>query len=150
MSQILRNVRYSGNYRRSHQWRSIKKGVIENYAKFPGKRLCQSLFFNKVAGLRAKTLFKKRLCRLCLPLKFWKTPFLQNTSWRLLLFFIWVFFHGHSQITGLQMKGVRISLTPDYHFHLVHRHLDISEAITPESSFLHIGSSWTRTGKLSM
>ena len=27
-----------------------KKGVLRNFAKFMGKRLCQSLFFNKVAG----------------------------------------------------------------------------------------------------
>ena len=29
-----------------------KKGVLENLTKFTGKHLCQSLFFNKVAGLR--------------------------------------------------------------------------------------------------
>ena len=29
-----------------------KKGVLRNFAKFTGKHLCQSLFFNKVAGLR--------------------------------------------------------------------------------------------------
>ena len=28
-----------------------KKGVLRNFAKFTGKYLCQSLFFNKVAGL---------------------------------------------------------------------------------------------------
>ena len=28
-----------------------KIGVLRNFAKFTGKRLCQSLFFNKVAGL---------------------------------------------------------------------------------------------------
>ena len=27
-----------------------KEGVLRNYAKFTGKHLCQSLFFNKVAG----------------------------------------------------------------------------------------------------
>ena len=30
---------------------SVKKGVLRNFAKFTGKHLCQSLFFNKVAGL---------------------------------------------------------------------------------------------------
>ena len=29
-----------------------KKGVLRNFAKFTGKHLSQSLFFNKVAGLR--------------------------------------------------------------------------------------------------
>ena len=28
-----------------------KIGAIQNFAKFTGKRLCQSLFFNKLAGL---------------------------------------------------------------------------------------------------
>ena len=30
----------------------IGKGVLRNFAKLTGKHLCQSLFFNKVAGLR--------------------------------------------------------------------------------------------------
>ena len=30
----------------------LKKGVIKNFAKFTGKHMCQSLFFNKIAGLR--------------------------------------------------------------------------------------------------
>ena len=28
----------------------MKKGVLRNFTKFTGKRLCQSLFFNKAAG----------------------------------------------------------------------------------------------------
>ena len=64
------------------------------------------------------------------------------------IFSIWLFFHEHSRITGLQGKGKGISLTPYYHFHPLHRHLDISRAITAESSPLHIGSSRTRTGNL--
>ena len=46
-------------------WRSsrpevfCKKEVLENFEKFTGKHLCQSLFFNKVAGLRHATLLKK-------------------------------------------------------------------------------------------
>ena len=38
--------------RNSHQRCSMKKGVLRNFVKFTGKHLCQSLFFNKVAGLR--------------------------------------------------------------------------------------------------
>ena len=30
---------------------SVKKGVLKNFAKITGKHLCQSLFYNKVAGL---------------------------------------------------------------------------------------------------
>ena len=47
--------------------------------KFTGKHLCQSLFFNKVAGLRPATSLKKRLWHRCFPLsfaKFLRTPFL--------------------------------------------------------------------------
>ena len=60
----------------------------------------------------------------------------------------WVFFHEHSRITGLQGKREGISLTPHYHFHSLHRHTDISRAITAESSPLQIASSQTRTGNL--
>ena len=40
------------------------------------------------------------------------------------------------------------SLTPHYHFDPLHKHLDISWAITAESSPLHIASSRTQTGNL--
>ena len=69
-----------------HQSCSMKKGVLRNFTKFTGKQLCQSLFFDKVAGLRAATLLKKRLWHRCFPLnfaKFLRTPFLQNPSGRL-------------------------------------------------------------------
>ena len=63
-------------------------------------------------------------------------------------FSIWVFFHEHSRFTGKQGKGEGIYLTPLYHFHPLHRHLDISRAITAGSSPLHIAGSRTRTGNL--
>ena len=65
-----------------------------------------------------------------------------------IFFSIWLFFHEHSRITGLQGKGEGIPLTPQYHFHPLYRHLYISQAITAESSPLHIPSSRTRTGNL--
>ena len=37
----------------------LLKGALRNFAKFTEKHLCQSLFFNKVAGLRPATLLKK-------------------------------------------------------------------------------------------
>ena len=64
--------------RSSHQRCSIKKGFLKNLAKFIGKHLSQSLFFNKVASLRLATLLKKRLWHRCFPVKFAKflrTPF---------------------------------------------------------------------------
>ena len=67
----------------------------------------------------------------------------------LLLFFsIWIFFHEHSRITGLQGKEEGIFLTPHYRFHPLHRHLGISRAITAESLPLRIASSRTLTENL--
>ena len=37
--------------RSSHRRCSVRKGVLRNFGKFTGKHLCQSLSFNKVAGL---------------------------------------------------------------------------------------------------
>ena len=83
--------------RSSHQRCSMKKGVLRNFAKFTGKHLCQSLFLNKVAGLRSllqknlwhpATLLKKRLWHRCFPVNFAKllrTPFFIEHVWWLLL-----------------------------------------------------------------
>ena len=49
-----------------------RKGVLRNFAKFTGKQLCQSYFFNKVAGLRTAIFLKKRLWRRCFPVNFAK------------------------------------------------------------------------------
>ena len=37
---------------------SVKNGVLRNFAKFTGKYLCHSLFFNKVTGFRPGGSFK--------------------------------------------------------------------------------------------
>ena len=63
-------------------------------------------------------------------------------------FFVWVFFHEHSRITGLQGKGESISLTSPYHFHPLQRQLDICRTITVESSTLLVASNRTRTRNL--
>ena len=58
-------------FRSSHRKCSVKKGALRNFVKLTGKDLCQSLFFNKVAGLWPVTLLKKEtlaqafLCELC-------------------------------------------------------------------------------------
>ena len=57
---------------------SIKMGVLRNYTKLTGKHLCQSLFFDKIAGLRPATLLKKRLWHRRFSVnfsKFLRTPF---------------------------------------------------------------------------
>ena len=42
--------------------------------KFTGKHLCQGLFFNKFAGLRAATLVKKKLSDMYFPVNFFEIP----------------------------------------------------------------------------
>ena len=65
-----------------------QKRVLRNFVKFIGKRLCQSLIFNKVAGLGPGTLSKKRLWHWCFPVnfaKFLRAPFLtEHLRWLLL------------------------------------------------------------------
>ena len=56
--------------RSSHQKCSLRKGVLRNFAKFTGKHLCQSLFLNKVAGLRPATLLKTRVWHRCFTCEF--------------------------------------------------------------------------------
>ena len=50
----------------------FSKGALKNFAKFTGKHLCQSLFFNNIVGLRPATLLKKRLLHMCFPVNFAK------------------------------------------------------------------------------
>ena len=50
------------------------KGVLRNFAKFTGKHLCQSLIFNKVAGMRPATLLKRRFWRRCFPVSVRRCP----------------------------------------------------------------------------
>ena len=53
----------AGRYRSSRPEVFSKKGVLRYFTKFTGKHLCQSVFFNKVAGLRPATLLKKTLAQ---------------------------------------------------------------------------------------
>ena len=50
----------------------LLRGVLKNFAKITGKRLCWSLFFNKVAGLRPTMLLKERLQHRLFPVNFTK------------------------------------------------------------------------------
>ena len=68
--------------RSSFQGLFSEKGVLKNFAKFTGKHLCQSLFFNKVVGVRSVTLLKKRLWHKRSPvhfMQFLRTPFFYKT-----------------------------------------------------------------------
>ena len=45
----------------SHREVFCKKGVLRNFAKFTRKHRCQSLFFNKVAGLRPTNIYLSKV-----------------------------------------------------------------------------------------
>ena len=82
------DLEYFSYSQNNHRRCSVKKGVLRNFAKYTGKHLCQSLLFNKVAGMRPAPSLKKILCHRCFPVnlaKFLRTPFLPKTSGRLLL-----------------------------------------------------------------
>ena len=63
----------------------MKKGILKNLSKFTEKQLCQSLFFNKVAGgacnfIKKETLAQVLSCEFCKLFKntgftelFWET-----------------------------------------------------------------------------
>ena len=59
------------------------EGVLKNFTKFAWKDQYQSLFFNKVVGLRSATLLKNRLWQRCFPF-----PFLKNIPGQLFLFIL--------------------------------------------------------------
>ena len=71
----------SSRVRSRHQRCSVRRRVLRNFAKFTGKHLCQSFFFNKVAGLSHR----------CFPVNFVK--FLRTSFYRTPLgdCFWWVF-----------------------------------------------------------
>ena len=81
-------VEIFAGYRSSRPEVFCKKDVLQNFAKFTGKHLCLSLFFNKVADLRPAILLKKRLWHRCFVVnfaKFLRTPFFIEYLWWLLL-----------------------------------------------------------------
>ena len=56
---MIRTSNFTKFCRNSRHEVFCKKGALGNFAKFTGKHLRQSLFFNKVAGLRPATLLKR-------------------------------------------------------------------------------------------
>ena len=128
----------------STKYLHILKGALSGLRQFfaiegPLKMMTNTLYFI------SKTIFVLKI------FNFLSWLFGHVTNRRLFLIFfisILVFFNEHSRITGLQGKGERKSLNPHYHFHPLHRHLDISRAITAGSSPLHIASGRIRTVNL--
>ena len=61
--------------------RMCEKGVLNNFPKLTGKHLCESSFFNKVAGFWPVSLWKKRPKHRCFPVNFastLRTPFFKE------------------------------------------------------------------------
>ena len=81
-----------------------KKRVLRNLAKLTGKHLCQSIFFNKVAGLRHR----------CFPVnfvKFLRTPFLtEHLRWLLLYFTIKFIFKADIKILMIYMVKFNVTI----------------------------------------
>ena len=87
-NEVVSKTLFATKFRSSRSEVFCKKVVLRNFAKFTGKHLCQSLFFNKVAGLRPVTLLKKRLWHRYFPVnfpKFLRTPLFIEHIWWLLL-----------------------------------------------------------------
>ena len=116
----------------------MRKGFLRSFAKFRGKHLCRSPFFNKVAGLRPATFLKKRLWHRCFPLNFanfqehlfYKTPLGDGfwtyknkiSLWKLHIFtwfwkyFTYVIFRGAPNIILLNVTLQScVSLKSDSH-----------------------------------
>ena len=79
MRKYSKLINRKSNYRSSCPEVFCKKGVIRNFAKFPGKHLCQSLFFltklqtDTCNFIKKDTLAQVFSCEFC---KIYKTTFL--------------------------------------------------------------------------
>ena len=78
----------------SNQRRSIKIGAFKNFTKFTGTHLCQSLFFNKVAGLA--TLFYRPYIDDCFRI-------FPSTSW------LWLWLFSLLKLSHFRLQGERNS-----------------------------------------
>ena len=106
---------YWNNNRSSRPEVLCEKGVPRHFPKFTGKHVCQSLFFNKVVGLRPATLLKKRPRHRCFPVnfgEFLRTPFrasfLTEHLW-------WLFFFFYDKTKPLVAASIIIILLISVH-----------------------------------
>ena len=99
-------------FRDSRPEMSYEKGVLKNFVKFTGKHLCESLFFDKVTGLRFATLLKTRLCLRRSTVNFaisLRTSFLiEHLRWLLLAF---AMSSDHHDLKNLKLYEVTINYT---------------------------------------
>ena len=73
VARLIRYIRSS--FRSSLLELFCKKGVLRNFVKFTGKHLCQSLLFNKIAGLRLwHKCFSVKFCKISKNTFSYRTP----------------------------------------------------------------------------
>ena len=86
---------------------------LKNFAKFTGKHLCQSLFFNEVSDLglqlflHIQTLAQVFLCEICEIFKntyFYRTPPVAASVHLALISELEVNFYGHIQKVGPETR----------------------------------------------
>ena len=112
-SKIVNFIHFS-NKRRFEQiyetslWNETMRqiGVLRNFTKLSWKHLCLSFFFNKVAGLRPRTLLKRDSNTDVFRWILWnllRTPFFTEPLWRLFLYkrFIFVDFCSKKSVTQI-------------------------------------------------
>ena len=83
------NIGKNSHFSSSHQTCSMNKGVPRNFTKFTGKKAAREPLLKKLQAWGMQ-LYQKRDWHRCFSVnfaKFLRTPFLQNTSGRLLFSF---------------------------------------------------------------
>ena len=104
---------------------TLEMRCSQKLCKIEKKRLCQSLFFNKMLASGLNFL-KKRLCHRFFPVnfaKFLRTPFLQDTSGRLVL-------HHHVESWPLKIVHSQINKRSNYTLYFT------SSTVKPSSTLL--------------
>ena len=89
----------------SHGRCSVNKDVLENFAKFTGKHLCQSLFLNKKLQIyqnyTLKQVFFCEFCKIFRNFDFiehlWTTAFVSATYSFICLKIIWLRYFNHKE-----------------------------------------------------
>ena len=96
-----------------------KKDVLKKFHKIHRKSPGLECLFNKVSGLRPATLLKNRLQHRCFHVnfvKFFRIPFLQNISRRLLLFVICLTERTKEPKLLLLEKSTKLTILLSFHF----------------------------------
>ena len=107
------------SFRSSRSEVFFEKGVFKNFAKFTGKYLCQSLFVNKISGLRPATLLKKKLWHKGFPvsfMKFLRTSFFIEHLLVGAYLFLQCMQYQNDSINSFSHTGI---LDNNYYFHIL-------------------------------